>query len=252
MSFQVSADVYRRFMGRFSEPLADQLVDLLSPAPGTTALDVGCGPGALTGRLAGVLGEDSVWAVDPQQTFVEALLAQWPGVHASVSAAESLPFEDDRFDLTAASLVVHFMADPVAGIREMRRVTRPGGVVAADVWDLAGDHSPLSDFWAGARVLDPDVTTEEWMPGARAGHLAELFEQAGFTDVDPTVLEILVSFASFEDWWEPFTFGVGPAGAYAASLDDQGRSALAEACAARLGPPPFDVVGRAWTVVAQA
>ena len=252
MSFQVSAEVYRRFMGRFSAPLADELVALLAPAPGTTALDVGCGPGALTGRLAAILGQGAVWAVDPQETFVEALVDQWPEVHVAVSAAEQLPFDDDRFDLTAASLVVHFLADPVAGLTEMRRVTRPGGVVAADVWDLAGDHSPLSAFWAGAQTLDPDVTTEAWMPGARAGHLVTLFSEAGFTELDPRVLEISVPFATFEDWWEPFTFGVGPAGAYAASLDDEGRAALAEACAALLGPAPFDVTGRAWTVVARA
>jgi SAM-dependent methyltransferase len=252
VSFAVSAEVYRRFMGRFSEPLADELVRLLDPRPGTTALDVGCGPGALTGRLARALGEDAVSAVDPQQSFVDAVREQWPGVHASVSGAESLPFEDRHFDLTTSSLVVHFMADPVAGLTEMRRVTRSGGIVAADVWDLAGERSPLSGFWAGAQVIDPQVTTEAWMPGARAGHLVELFERAGFTDLTPTVLEISVPFATFEDWWEPFTFGVGPAGAYAASLDDEGRVALAEACAAHLGPPPFDVVGKAWTVVAPA
>ena len=252
MTFEVSAEVYRRFMGRFSEPLADELVRLLDPRPGTTALDVGCGPGALTSRLVRVLGEEAVSAVDPQQSFVDAVHDQWPGVHAAVSGAESLPFEDGTFDTTAAELVVHFMSDPVAGIREMRRVTRPGGVVAACVWDLAGAHSPLSDFWAAARSLDPDVTTEAGLPGAREGHLAELFEQAGLTDLETAVLTISVRFETFQEWWQPFTFGVGPAGAHVAAQDDAGREALRDACARRFGPPPFDVVGKAWTVVAPA
>jgi ubiquinone/menaquinone biosynthesis C-methylase UbiE len=252
VTFAVSAEVYRRFMGRFSEPLADELVRLLDPRPRTTALDVGCGPGALTSRLVGVLGEDAVWAVDPQEAFVDAVREQWPAVHASVSAAESLPFEDDHFDTTAAELVVHFMSDPVAGVREMRRVTRPGGAVAACVWDLAGAHSPLSDFWAAARTLDPDVTTEAGLPGAREGHLAEIFEQAGLEDLESAVLTVSVRFETFEEWWQPFTFGVGPAGAHVAAQDDAGREAIRDACARRFGPAPFDVVGKAWTVVARA
>ncbi len=252
MTFEVSADAYRRFMGRFSEPLADELVRELDPRPGTTALDVGCGPGALTRCLVRVLGEDSVWAVDPQETFIDAVRDQWPGVHTSASSAESLPFDDDRFDLTVAQLVVHFMTDPVAGLREMRRVTRPGGVVAADVWDLAGDHSPLSDFWAAAQSLDPAVTTEAWMPGARSGQLARLFTRAGFIDVEPTTLAVSVRFETFQEWWQPFTLGVGPAGDYTAALDEEGRAALMDACSRRFGPAPFDVVGKAWTVVARA
>ena len=252
MSFAVSAEVYRRFMGRFSEPLADELVRLLDPRPGTTALDVGCGPGALTSRLVRLLGEDAVSAVDPQHSFVDAVHEQWPGAHASVSGAESLPFEDDTFDTTAAELVVHFMSDPVAGIREMRRVTKPRGLVAACVWDLAGAHSPLSDFWAAAQSLDPGVTTEAGLPGARDGHLTELFEQAGLTDLDADVLTISVRFETFQEWWQPFTFGVGPAGAYAASLDDERQVGAHGRVCRRFGPAPFDVVGKAWTVVARA
>jgi len=252
MSFSVSAEAYGRFMGRFSEPLADSFVDLLNPQRGSTALDVGCGPGALTGRLVAALGDEAVTAVDPMPEFLEALRSRWPGVRALRGSAEELPLADDVVDLAVAQLVVHFMKDPVAGLGEMRRVTRPAGTVAATVWDLAGDTSPLSDFWAGAVAVDPTVTTEAWMPGARAGHLAALFDQAGFADARTTTLTVTVSFSSFEEWWEPFTFGVGPAGAYVASLDEPGQERLRESCRTHLPDAPFQVTGQAWTVVARA
>ena len=259
MSFAVSADAYGRFMGRFSEPLADQLLDLLGllqgalrPAPPAQVLDVGCGPGALTGRLVGVLGERAVCAVDPMPAFVAAVQERWPGVRADVASAEALPFVDDRFDITLAQLVVHFMADPVAGLREMRRVTRPGGTVAASVWDHGGGAGPLSTFWSVATELDPSVTDESALAGSRAGELEVLFSEAGFSEVSPARLTVSVPFASFEEWWEPYTLGVGPAGDHVAGLDDEARRRLRDACAARLPAPPFGLTASAWTVVARA
>ena len=163
------------------------------------------------------------------------------------ASAEALPFADGSFDAALAQLVVHFMADPVAGLREMGRVTRPGGVVAACVWDHAGERSPLASFWRAARELDPDVHDESDLAGAREGHLGELFAAAGLTSVQQTTKEAEVDFSSFEDWWEPFTLGVGPAGAYAKTLDDTTRARLRDRCRELLGPPPFTVNTRAWT-----
>ena len=131
MSFDVSADAYTRFMGRYSEPLAALFADLAGVRRGQRVLDVGCGPGALTAELAGRLGAGAVCAVDPSQPFAAAVAERLPGVEVSVAAAERLPFPAGVFDAALAQLVVHFMADPVAGLREMGRVTRPGGVVAA-------------------------------------------------------------------------------------------------------------------------
>ena len=139
------------------------------------------------------------------------------------ASAEQLPFEDGVFDAALAQLVVHFMADPVAGLREMARVTRPGGVVAACVWDHAGDRTPLAAFWQAARELDPGVHDESDLAGAREGHLRELFEQAGLQSVEETTIEMAAEFPSFDEWWEPFTLGVGPAGDYARTLDDAAR-----------------------------
>ena len=137
MSFNVSADAYMRFMGRYSEPLATQFADLAGVRGGQRVLDVGCGPGALTAELVNRAGADAVSAVEPSASFLDAARDRLPGVDIKQSAAEQLPFPDAGFDAALAQLVVHFMADPVTGLREMGRVTRPGGLVAACVWDHA-------------------------------------------------------------------------------------------------------------------
>ncbi len=248
MTFDVTADSYARFMGRFSSPLAERFVDLLAPRPGQRALDVGCGPGALTVPLAGLLGVDAVAAVDPSESFVASVRERLPGLDVRTAAAEALPFGDDGFDLALAQLVVHFMADPVAGLREMARVTVPGGTVAANVWDHSSGGGPLSRFWEAVTELDPGARDESRLAGAREGHLATLFDEAGLHDVQPGVLTVRVGFADFEDWWQPYTLGVGPAGAYVAGLDAARREELRSRCAERLPDGPFELGASAWCV----
>ena len=138
------------------------------------------------------------------------------------------------------------MTDPVAGLREMARVTRAGGVVAACVWDLAGGESPLSVFWNSAKKLDPDAIDESRLAGAREGHLAELFDAAGLGEVGAGVVSLEVEHASFDEWWEPFTLGVGPAGGYLATRDDAGRAAVRELSREVYGDGPFTLSVRAW------
>jgi hypothetical protein len=128
----------------------------------------------------------------------------------------------------------------------MARVTRPGGVVAACVWDYYGRTSPLSQFWTALEEFDPSAEGEAHLAGAREGQLVELFEAAGLADVQQSSLSVGVDFASFEEWWAPYELGVGPAGAYVAGLDDARREELRELCRARMPPAPFTVTGSAW------
>jgi SAM-dependent methyltransferase len=233
-------------MGRYSSPLARLFSGFAGVESGQRALDVGCGPGALTTELVRRLGSSKVSAVDPSSPFVAAAHERHPDVSVQRGSAEALPFGDRTFDAALAQLVVHFMADPVAGLREMARVTHADGVVAACVWDNAGGRSPLSVFWRAAHDLDPDVEDESRRAGGRVGQLGELFGSAGLRTIDEASLIVEVEHQSFEDWWEPFTFGVGPAGAYAGGLDDRRLAELRERCRSLQPPPPFTVSAMAW------
>jgi SAM-dependent methyltransferase len=243
--FEVAAENYDRFMGTYAAPLAPQFADFAGVASEQRVLDVGCGPGALTAELLRRLEPEDVAAVEPSAPFVAAARARHPGVDIRQAPAESLPFDDGAFDAALAQLVVHFMADPLRGIGEMARVTRAGGAVAACVWDHGGGTGPLSPFWRAAHRLDPDVEDESAMAGSREGHLAELFDEAGLGDVDDTALTVGVAHASFDAWWEPFTLGVGPAGAYVARLDEERRTELRELCREEF-PADGVVTASAW------
>jgi SAM-dependent methyltransferase len=245
MGFDVGADAYGQFMGRYSEPLADAFVQWANVRSGE-ALDVGCGAGALTERLAARLGPESVRAVDPSESFVAATRKRCRGADIRQGAAEMLPFDDQVVDVALAQLVVHFMADPIVGLREMARVSR--GTVAATVWDYGGQAGPLSVFWSAVGDIDPTSKGEGERAGTREGHLAELFAAAGMTQIRTTALTVAVPYQSFEEWWHPFTLGVGPAGDYVAGLGDAVRDALRARCAELLPDGPFEVAVRAWAV----
>ncbi|RZT92573.1 class I SAM-dependent methyltransferase [Rivibacter subsaxonicus] len=246
MSFDVAADAYDGFMGRYSRLLSSQMVDLASVCAGQRILDVGCGTGALTSELVARFGPAAVAAVDPSEPFVAATRERHPGVDVRRSVAEQLPFPDSAFDATLAQLVVHFMKDPVAGLTEMGRVTRRDGVVAACVWDHGGGEGPLRIFWDAARTLNPEIDDESHLPGARKGHLAELLEAAGLREIEATALSVTLEHPTFDAWWEPFTRGVGPAGAYLASLDADQGTRLREDCRRRVPSEPFTVTAIAW------
>lgn len=246
MSFDVAAEAYDRFMGRYSSQLSPQLTDLAGVRAGQQVLDVGCGPGALTAELVARVGRHRVTAVDPSEPFVSSARARHPGVSVLKASAEALPFPDDTFDVAAAQLVVHFMADPVGGLAEMARVTHRDGVVAACVWDHGGGQGPLSVFWQAARELDPGVDDESQLPGSSEGDLAELFMLAGLREVAEAVLPVSLEHPTFEAWWEPFTHSVGPAGTYLASLEVERQDELRERCRAFVPTEPFVLTARAW------
>ncbi len=246
MTFEVSAQAYVRFMGRYSSPLATSFADLADVRSGQDALDVGCGTGALTDVLVERLGADRVTAVDPSQSFVAALSAKHPDLPVQRASAERLPFADATFDRTLAQLVVHFMAEPAKGLAEMARVTRPGGIVAANVWADAG--SPLALFWRAARELDPACRDESGRPGVSEGQLAALFTAAGMPGARSAGLSVQVDHPTFEEWWEPYTFGVGPVGQHVERLAPHDRAELRERCRSLLPAAPVTVDAQAWTV----
>lgn len=240
-------------MGRFSEPLSVQFINRVGLPRGARVLDVGSGPGALTGELVNLFGEAAVTAIDPSRSFVDALRERWPGVDVRTGVAEALPFDDGEFDAALAQLVVHFMGDPLQGLAEMRRVTRPGGVVASCVWDHAdAGGGPLTLFWQAVHDLDPSVRGEGQRAGTREGDLVRLSEAAGLAEVEAATLTVRVGFGTKEEWWEPFLLGVGPAGAYVAGLTETDREALRDRCLELLPPAPFEVTVRAWCALGRA
>jgi SAM-dependent methyltransferase len=253
-TFRASADAYDGHVGRYGAPLASALIDFAGIEPGMRALDVGCGPGALTAVLAGRLGSGSVAAADPSEPFAGACRARLPGVEVVLAAAEALPFSDGAFDVVLSQLVVNFMGDPAAGVREMARVTRRGGIVASCVWDYAGEMTLLRAFWDAAREVDPDrgAVADEGvvMRWCGEGELAALWREAGLGEVRFGPLVVSASYRDFEDLWSPFLTGVAPSGAFCKSLDEERRSALHDAYRRRLGvgDGPFVLTARAWAV----
>ena len=253
MSFEVPAEAYDAFMGRYSRHLSAQLADLARVAPGQHVLDVGCGPGALTTELAARVGAAAVTAIDPSEQFVLATRGRVPGATVERASAENMPFPDGRFDAALAQLVVHFMTDPEAGLREMGRVTRPDGAVAACVWDhAAGGSGPLSVYYEALHEVDPSRPNESDRPGTRPGHLAALFAAAGFEGIDEVTLTARVEHPTFEEWWGPFELGVGPTSEAFAELGPERVAQVRERCRAELPPAPFTVEARAWAVCARA
>ena len=240
VSFEVDAAVYDRHVGRYGPQLSAALIAAAGVGPGDHALDVGCGPGGLTHALADRIGAGNVAAVDPSTSFVAACRARVPDADVREGSAESLPFDDGAFDVVLAQLVVNFMRDADAGVREMRRVARAGASVAACVWDYAGGMTMLRAFWDGALDVDPDAPDERTMPYCSEAGLADLWRGGGLE----------ASYEDYEDYWVPFLTGPGPSGAYCASLDAERLAELRDAVFRRLGAPAgqFTLTARAWSV----
>ncbi len=250
-TFRAPAEAYDRHVGRYCRELAVALIAAAGVQPGRRALDVGCGPGALTAELAALLGAEQVQAVDPSPPFVDACRRRVQGVQVGVASAESLPFADASFGHALAQLVVNFMTDPPAGVREMRRVTRPGGTVAAAVWDYAGEMTLLRRFWDAAVALDPSAADRDEgrsMPYCTPDELGALWSAAGLAEVSVSAAVVEAGYEGFEDLWLPLTLGVAPSGAYAAALPPERRAALKQELRRRLavGDEPFRLTARAW------
>ncbi len=248
--FRTPADAYDRFVGRYGQELGRALIDAAAVGPEWRVLDVGCGPGALTAELAMLVGAGSIAAVEPSDTFAAACRDRVPGARVEIAAAEALPFGDGAFDAALAQLVVNFMADPLAGVGEMRRVTRAGGTVAAAVWDYGGEMTMLRQFWDAARALDPSAerADERHMAYCTLDGLGGLWTEAGLDGVKVGPATVGADYDGFDDLWAPFERGVGPAGAHVVALDPDARAALRDELRRRLGAgdAPFRLSARAW------
>ncbi len=256
-TFQTSAAAYDRHIGRYGPALAASLVEAAGVSAGRRALDVGCGPGALTTVLSQLLGPDHVAAIDPSESFVEACARRCPGVDVRLASAEALPFADHSFDVTLAQLVVNFMRDPGAGVGEMRRVTRPGGTVAAAVWDYAGGMTLLRRFWDAAVRLDPasaDRDEGRSMRYCTPAELEALWRDAGLRGPAVTATEVVVEYGGFDDLWTSLEHGSGPSTAHVATLPPDRRARLRDELRRGLdvGEGRFDLTARAWIVVGTA
>jgi SAM-dependent methyltransferase len=247
---------YEPYVGRWSRLVARDFVEWLAIPPSARWLDVGCGTGALTETILGHAGPAQIDAVDPSEGYL-ALARQRlhdPRVRFEVGDARRLPAGSERYDAVASALVLNFIPDISTGMAEMVRVTRPGGVVAAYVWDYAGEMELMRYFWDAAVALKPqDVERDEGrrFPICRPGSLTDLFARAGLTDVRVRSIDVPTRFRDFDDYWTPFLGGQFPAPAYAMSLSEPDRAALRDRLRGDL-PTAADgsisLVARAWAV----
>lgn len=254
--FFAESAAYERFMGRWSRQMAPLLVIFAGVRDGDAVLDIGSGTGSLSFAVAQATPSARVTGVDPAAPYVKYAQSQAPGdrIRFVVGDAQQLDLPDASFDRVLSLFVINFIPDRAKALREMIRVTRSGGVVAAAVWDYGGDMQMLRAFWDEAVAQNPSIATrdERHMPLCKPGELAAFWRAHGLTDVEERPLTIDLSFASFDDYWQPFLGGQGPAGAYAVSLPPADRDALRARLRQRLlGSGPDRAIttrARAWAV----
>ena len=252
--FQGGPAAYDRHIGRYCAHLGRLLIQTVGLEPGQQVLDVGCGTGLLTKEIAAIVGADRVAGIDPTVPFTAACGERVPGADIRVGSAEGLPWPAETFDVVLSQLVLNFVTDPQAAAAEMRRVCRPGGTVAACVWDYAGEMTLLRAFWEAARITDPSSARfdeSQTMALCHPDPLADLWLAAGLKNVAVSTLSASADYADFDDAWQPFLAGMAPSGMYVASLDEAGRAHLREEFHRQLDGPegPFTLTARAWAVV---
>ena len=251
-----TGSAYERYVGRWSRLVARDFLAWLTVPAGRRWLDVGCGTGALSQEILERGAPSAMAGIDASAGFVEHARAQVPDPRASfrVGDAQALPFEDAAFDAAVSGLVLNFVPDPARMVGEMRRVVKPGGVVAIYVWDYAGEMQLMRRFWDAAVALDPaalDLDEGRRFPITRAAPLVELFESAGLRDVRILAIDVPTAFKDFDDYWAPFLGGQAPAPGYCMSLSEERRAALRERIRSML-PIEADgsirLIARAWAV----
>jgi SAM-dependent methyltransferase len=255
-SVWASGRAYEPYVGRWSRLVAREFVEWLAVPPAARWLDIGCGTGALTETILRCASPTQVGGIDPSEGYLALARERVrdPRVRFDVGDARHLFVESARYDAVVSALVLNFIPDPPAGVAEMARVVRPGGIVAGYVWDYAGKMELMRYFWDAAVALKPeDLERDEGrrFPICQAGPLKHLFEGAGLKSVEVRSIDISTNFRNFDDYWTPFLGGQFPAPDYAMSLDEESRVALRERIRAHLpiardGSIPL--IARAWAV----
>lgn len=241
---------YERYMGRWSRLLAPQYLAFAGVKDGERILDIGTGTGSLAQAVEAAFPRARVAGIDPSEAFVAHAKQKAQGAF-EVGNAQAMRFETASFDHSMSMLVLNFIPDHEKALAEMRRVTRPQGVVSACVWDYAEGMQMLRVFWDEVVALDPamEPKDERHMKLCREGQLGALWKKAGLVQVQERGVVIETAFASFDDYWDPFLAGVGPGGAYVASLSEERRRALEARLRKRLpGEGPLALKARAWCV----
>lgn len=249
-------NAYARFMGRWSREIAPLFVRFSMVRDGNTVLDVGSGIGSLTAAISEAAPSSQIVGIDPADSYVTFAQLRHPAerIRFEVGDAQQLRFGDRSFDRTLSLLALNFVPDRPRAMKEMIRVTRSGGIVAAAVWDYGHGMEMLRLFWDEAVALDPAAETrdERHMPLSRPGELGELWRDHDLQNVWEEALTILMRFNSFDDYWLPFLQKQGPAGGYVATLTVGEREQLRARIRGRLlgdGPDrPTELRGRAWAV----
>ncbi len=240
--------------------VAQELLSWLEAPGDADWLDVGCGTGALTQTILETCGPHAVLGIDASPDYIAYARSHTPDERArfEVGDAREIPLDTATIDLAVSGLCLNFVPEPERAVAEMRRVTRPGGVVAAYVWDYAEGAQFIRFFWDAALEVDPGAATLDEGPRFPLCHrdaLAVLFSGAGLTEVESAPIEVETRFRDFDDYWSPFTGGQGPAPAYAMSLPEEKRAELRERLRARLAPGPDGSIklrARAWAVRGRA
>jgi SAM-dependent methyltransferase len=249
-------DAYEPYVGRWSRPVARELLAWLAVPSDRRWLDVGCGTGALSETILRTAAPAAVVGVDPSEGFIEHARRQVqdPRARFEVGDAQQLSFAAETFDAAVSGLVLNFVPRPERAVAEMARVTRSDGVVAAYVWDYAGEMQLMRRFWDAAVALDPAATELDEgrrFPICQPEALSRLWTEAGLEGVESRAIDVPTEFRDFDDYWSPFLGGQGPAPAYAVSLSEERRAALRERIRAEL-PAAADgsipLIARAWAV----
>jgi SAM-dependent methyltransferase len=251
-----AGDLYEPYVGRWSRFVARDFLVWLKFAADRAWLDVGCGTGALTQTILQTAGARSVKGIDPSAGFVEYARAKTRDARASfdVGDAQNLPIVSASFDAVVAGLVLNFVPQPSRAAAEMVRAARPGGVVAAYVWDYAGKMELMRYFWDAAVALDSsaaDLDEGRRFPLCAQAPLSELFVDAGLKDVEVRAIDVPTHFRDFDDYWSPFLGGQAPAPGYAMSLSEARRAALRDRIRSTLpvaGDGSIQLIARAWGV----